>query len=147
VCQTLAYAHAHGVVHRDLKPANVMVGPFGEVLIMDWGLAKIVEPAGERREEVLSTRYSAPLDRDGGPGLATQDGWGTPAYMSPEQARGAVDQLDARCDVFGLGALLCEILTGQPPYTGSDCRAVRDQAAAADLAPAAERLGACGADA
>jgi serine/threonine-protein kinase len=154
VCQTLAYAHARGVIHRDLKPSNVMVGGFGEVQVMDWGLAKD-----------LASRGGQPLEQDGtppgphGPGspdtdaartpALTQQGavLGTPAYMAPEQARGETDALDERCDVFGLGAILCEILTGQPPYVGAKFREVHDGTTRGELGEAFARLDDCGADA
>ncbi|MBX3187830.1 MAG: protein kinase [Labilithrix sp.] len=101
VCDALAYAHHRGVVHRDLKPANIMVGDFGQVYLMDWGLAKLVgsQPASGR-----GALMNAP-----GP-------VGTPDYMAPEQARGNPDDVDARSDVFGVGALLFEVLSGQGPY-------------------------------
>jgi tetratricopeptide (TPR) repeat protein len=115
VCQALAYAHSQGVIHRDLKPSNVMVGAFGEVQVMDWGLAKRLSearPSGSEGEE-RSLTVTAPTATQ-----HTQAGsvLGTPAYMAPEQARGDLKQVDQRSDVFGLGAILCEILTGQPPY-------------------------------
>jgi serine/threonine-protein kinase len=153
VCQTLAYAHAHGVLHRDLKPQNVMVGAFGEVQVMDWGLAKVLASRGRQppdqdgpttaeRTTVIET------DRRDAPEAASQHGavMGTFAYMPPEQARGEVDRLDARCDVFGLGAVLCEILTGAPPYRGTR-EEVRGKAKAGDLQDAAVRLDGCGAEA
>src|SRR5262245_13723505 len=110
VCQTVAYAHSRGILHRDLKPDNIMVGAFGEVQVMDWGLAKVLDRPGEE-----GTVHPASDVR-----LQTQAGTvaGTPAYMAPEQARGEVGQLDARADVFGLGAILCAILTGRPPFLG-----------------------------
>jgi serine/threonine-protein kinase len=149
VCQTVAYAHAHGVLHRDLKPANVMVGAFGEVQVMDWGLAKVIGPAGadEAGPGGLSTVGAVQTGRSG-PEEGSRAGTvlGTPAYMAPEQARGEVRLLDRRTDVFGLGAILCEILTGQPPYApGSGSALLR--AAEADLADALSRLDGCGADA
>jgi serine/threonine-protein kinase len=101
VCDALAYAHHRGVVHRDLKPANVMVGDFGQVYLMDWGLAKLVR----------SQPASGPGALMNAPGPV-----GTPDYMAPEQARGNPADVDARSDVFGLGALLFEILSGQGPY-------------------------------
>lgn len=135
VCQTIAYAHASGVVHRDLKPANVMVGPFGEVLVMDWGLAWSAEGADE------STGPGAAAGPGGGARVA-----GTPAYMAPEQARGRRDAPDPRSDVFALGAILCEILTGAPPYSGDTPAENLLAAAKGWLKEAHERLDACGAD-
>src|SRR5262249_33992604 len=145
VCQAVAYAHSKGVLHRDLKPGNVMVGAFGEVQVMDWGLAKVLlasppEAAAEPAGSVVAAGRAADLED------ATQEGaaLGTWAYMAPEQARGEVDRLDQRCDVFGLGAMLCEVLTGRPPYVGTAAR-VQAQAEVGDLAPARERLARCGA--
>jgi tetratricopeptide (TPR) repeat protein len=146
VCQAMAYAHANGVVHRDLKPSNVMVGAFGEVQVMDWGLAKQLgttagQPAGEE-----SPAFQPTID-DINPAAATQSGtlMGTPAYMPPEQARGEVDRVDKRSDVFSLGAILCEILTGQPPYAGDAIETCR-LAAEGDLTDAQARLASCGVD-
>jgi serine/threonine-protein kinase len=152
VCQTLAYAHARGVIHRDLKPANVMVGAFGEVQVMDWGLAKVLgAPASRGRqppEDVSAIRTERSAGPDTPAGAQTQAGsvLGTPAYMAPEQARGDVNLIDARADVFGLGALLCEILTGRPPFTGPPPEAMR-KAQSAQLKEAHVRLDGCGADA
>ncbi len=139
VCQTVGYAHARGVIHRDLKPANVMVGAFGEVQVMDWGLAKVLERDAE-----------AP----GGPrtaweGIESREGTvtGTPEYMPPEQAAGKRDQIDARSDVFGLGGILCEILTGQPPFVGQKRLDVLIQTVRGNLSDAFARLDRCEADA
>jgi serine/threonine-protein kinase len=129
VCQALAYAHAQGVIHRDLTPSNIMVGAFGEVQVMDWGLAKVLPGAGGAAEE----SGGAPAE-EAGPRTGVV---GTPAYMAPEQARGELELIDARADVFGLGGILCHILTEQPPYTGED---VLRQAAASDLTGAFARL-------
>jgi tetratricopeptide (TPR) repeat protein/tRNA A-37 threonylcarbamoyl transferase component Bud32 len=145
VCQAVAYAHDCGVIHRDLKPANVMVGAFGEVQVMDWGLAKSLADAGDAGEPAAD----APV------GLAAFEAThrtragvvlGTLPYMPPEQARGEVDALDRRCDVFNLGAILCEILTGDPPFRCESHDDVLRRAAAGDLADTFARLDACGAD-
>ena len=124
VCQTLAYAHSRGVVHRDLKPANIMVGPFSEVQVMDWGLACEVGPM--------------PAD------VESPSVMGTPAYMAPEQARG-VAAPDVRADVFALGAILCEILTGAPPFAGGD-GGTFGRASQGETQPALDRLHAEGID-
>src|SRR5262249_4048156 len=127
VCQTVAYAHSRGVIHRDLKPSNVMGGAFGEVQVMDWGLAKGLggssarptgaeagrEPPGRPPESVIESHREAWSHTQTGSLL------GTPAYMPPEQASGDVDRIDTRADVFALGAVLCELLTGQSAYTGT----------------------------
>jgi serine/threonine-protein kinase len=146
VCQAVAYAHSKGVLHRDLKPRNVMVGAFGEVQVMDWGLAKVLAaPPPEAAADATGSPVATV--RTGAADDATQEGWalGTLAYMAPEQARGEVAWLDQRCDVFGLGAMLCEVLTGLPPYVGTG-EELRAQAQVGHLAPARERLSACGAD-
>jgi serine/threonine-protein kinase len=158
VTQAMAYAHAKGVIHRDLKPANIMVGGFGEVQVMDWGLAKVLAEGGIADEERQSRERERAQDvtqirtaRSGSAGSAmdTQAGslLGTPAYMPPEQANGDVALLDRRADVFGLGAILCEILTGHPPYVGRSAEEVCRKAANTDLADAHARLAACAADA
>ncbi|MGE0453343.1 MAG: serine/threonine-protein kinase [Vicinamibacteria bacterium] len=103
ICETVAFAHGQGVLHRDLKPENVMIGAFGEVLVLDWGIAKRVgEPAGP-------PAAAGPAR----PGTAHGAIVGTPAYMAPEQARG--EPVDARADVYGLGAVLHVLLHGAPP--------------------------------
>jgi serine/threonine-protein kinase len=150
VCQTMAYAHARGVVHRDLKPSNVMVGSFGEVQVMDWGLAKVLPRPGAAGEEATADDRATVIAtvRSGSDRDASQAGslLGTPAYMPPEQARGETDGVDERADVFALGAVLCEILTGQPAYVGGSAEELVRQAAGAQLAGALERLDGCGAD-
>jgi serine/threonine-protein kinase len=143
VCQTVAYAHDKGVIHRDLKPSNIMVGNYGEVLVMDWGLAKVLgRDAAEEMTSVVGSVREEDDARQTGPGTAL----GTPAYMAPEQARGEVERVDERADVFGLGAILCEILTGKPPFAGKSAEAMQ-RARQADLAGTCTRLDACGADA
>jgi serine/threonine-protein kinase len=153
VCQTIAYAHSRGVIHRDLKPANVMVGAFGEVQVVDWGLAKVLASGGTADEfAARRSRSSGPdvettRSKGSGSGSRSQVGsvMGTPAYMPPEQARGEVERLDERTDVFALGAILCEILTGKPPYTGETGRTI-EQARMARLEDAHARLDACRAE-
>ncbi|MCI0615433.1 serine/threonine protein kinase, partial [bacterium] len=109
ICEAVAFANAHGVIHRDLKPENIMVGPFGEVLVMDWGVAKVLrnsDPDPAMHSESLATSQ-------------TQHGTviGTKGYMSPEQARGETDGLDQRTDVYSLGAILSFLLTADHPET------------------------------
>jgi serine/threonine protein kinase len=135
VLETVAYAHSKGVMHRDLKPSNIMVGAFGEVQVMDWGLSKVVgaEVTSPEHPDAssLAREDRAASRRDGR--SETGSVMGTPAYMPPEQARGEVDSLDERSDVFSLGAILCEILTGKPPYAGATSREIREKAEAARL--------------
>ncbi|MCE9529592.1 MAG: protein kinase [Planctomycetes bacterium] len=155
VCQTVAYAHSEGIIHRDLKPANIMVSPFGVVNVMDWGVAKILNGIAPSEDDVpwsirepsnIELRSQATDDAPAGNMRGTQLGsvMGTLAYMAPEQARGEIDRLDRRSDVFGLGAILCEILTGQPPYTAPNSAIAHKKAASADLEDAYSRLARCG---
>src|SRR5262245_33010410 len=133
-----------------------MVGSFGEVQVMDWGLAKIVPESAGNEAEAMGNGGSTTLEGEKADNRIpptrsaqqTQTGsvLGTPAYMAPEQAQGRISQLDERCDVFGLGAILCEILTGQPPYGGSEGTDVRFLATTATLTGTYQRLDACGAD-
>jgi serine/threonine-protein kinase len=118
VCDALAYAHHRGVIHRDLKPANIMVGDFGQVYLMDWGLAKLIR--------------NEPASKDGA--LMNAPGpVGTPDYMAPEQARGNPAEMDERSDVFGLGALLYEVLSGQTPYGEGSPQRILSRAAAGEV--------------
>ncbi len=185
ICETVAFANTHGVLHRDLKPQNVMVGEFGEVLVLDWGVAKIVSSSSHgavveasasdnvdpvpgkhggaslghatRRASVLHPRNS----EDGAPQrvdppvsklaptddpnrtrtVATLHGTvlGTPAYMSPEQARGEIDFIDERSDVFALGAILFFLLTGRAPRTPERQPATGDPSRPAEFARTVNR--------
>ena len=149
ICQTMAYAHARGVVHRDLKPANIMIGSFGEVQVVDWGMGKVLASTGVADEQRAAERQAEvsliETVRSGGHGTQSLVGsvMGTPPYMPPEQARGDVDAMDERSDVFSLGAILCEILTGKPPYVGDPIELI-SMAAMAELDGAHARLAACG---
>ena len=143
LCQTIAYAHTHGIIHRDLKPDNVMVGEFGEVQVMDWGLATSVST---EQLPSYSNDTATDYDLEPAPIRSTRSGViaGTPAYMSPEQATG---QPDRRTDVFALGAILCEILTGDPPYVARSSREVYEKSINAELDDAFRRLNRSEADA
>jgi hypothetical protein len=146
VCTAVAFAHERGMIHRDLKPSNVMLGEFGEVLVLDWGMAKALS-ASPRPSQVPSKPVlpSTPIgEQTTGPeGPETRSGQikGTLAFMSPEQARAEASLISKASDVFGLGGILCVILTGQSPYTQTT------QALAGDLTEAFARIDSCGADA
>lgn len=114
VCQAIAFAHSRGVLHRDLKGQNVVIGNFGEVIVLDWGLAKFV-----REQDATAPAIDADDEDIRSATLAGQV-MGTPGYMAPEQAAGRIESIDVRTDVYGLGAILYEILTGTPPFTGND---------------------------
>lgn len=148
ICQAVAYAHSQGLLHRDLKPQNVMVGDFGDVQVMDWGLAKVLgghaETPDDRAPRADPVRPTPSESSD----TRTLAGsvLGTPAFMPPEQATGAVGEVDRRSDVFGLGGILAVILTGQPPYVAGDPDAARGLAVGAKLGDCSARLDGCGAD-
>jgi hypothetical protein len=149
ICHALAYAHSRNVVHRDLKPANVMIGDFGEVYVMDWGLAKVLVSGGQK-PPVTTSRTEGPLSPLAGvvrmgPAVEadlTRDGdvLGTPAYMPPEQAAGRISDVDQRSDVYALGAILYEMLTLESPIdTEGDFMEVLLRAAAGIIVPPEQR--------
>ncbi|MCU0723057.1 MAG: serine/threonine protein kinase, partial [Planctomycetes bacterium] len=154
VCDAVAFAHSRGVIHRDLKPDNVMVGAFGEVLVMDWGLSRVSAGGSPGDPEAPSPVAPAGADPSGGGaaprgkqpgtksgGSRTIDGqvMGTPSYMPPEQAAGRVAEVDARSDVFALGGILYRILAQEPPYDGDTAEEVLRRAAGRDLLPPRRR--------
>ncbi|CAN5477506.1 hypothetical protein BH11PLA2_BH11PLA2_17170 [soil metagenome] len=149
IAQAVGYAHAHDVIHRDLKPSNIMVGAFGEVQVMDWGLAKIVGSTNPSTSilDTLPDHTEIRIERDSN--FVTQAGsaLGTPAFMPPEQAVGDLEQLSPRSDVFGLGGILCMMLTGQPPFLGRDAKSTRILAAQGKTTDAFTRLDNTGAEA
>jgi len=132
-CNAVAYAHSRGVLHRDLKPGNVMLGPYGETLVVDWGLAK---PIG--RPEGVPASMEGTLRPSAGSGLTPTrlgSAIGTPAYMSPEQAAGRLDELGPASDVYSLGAVLYSPLTGRAPFTDAELEAVLRKVQAGDFSP------------
>jgi eukaryotic-like serine/threonine-protein kinase len=124
VCDAVAFAHSRGVLHCDIKPGNILVGTFGQVYMVDWGLAIVgATPVMPNEMPTLVVAGDSNLDAGGGP-------CGTPAFMSPEQARGARNRFDERTDVFGLGAVLYNILTGIPPFDSADVATCLEKATA-----------------
>jgi tRNA A-37 threonylcarbamoyl transferase component Bud32 len=145
ICEAVAFAHTRDVIHRDLKPSNVMLDEFGEALVMDWGIAKAL--AGRPLPAPLpptpfplSPSVGGAETGAAGPETMPGQAKGTPAFMAPEQARGEARRVGKSSDVFGLGGILCEMLTGQPPFARAG------QAVAGDLMEAFARLDGCGAD-
>lgn len=142
ICQAVAYAHDKRVIHRDLKPQNIMVGEHGEVQIMDWGLAKVLSDSTKHENPVripVVENVRVAADQTAATVL------GTYAYMSPEQAAGSIE-IEYRSDVFSLGAILCHLLTGKPPYVASQLQELSELARHADTSDAELRLKNCGAD-
>ena len=121
VAEPLAFAHSKGVLHRDLKPENIMIGSFGEVLVLDWGVAKVkAAPSDDGGESRNGAAPSAGSSGPDAPATAHGEVLGTRGYMSPEQARGEVNAVDERTDVFGLGGILFFMLTGHAPEEFGD---------------------------
>lgn len=126
VCDAVAFAHSKGIIHRDLKPENIMLGEYGEVLVMDWGLAKILNEPEELSPE--RKRLFAPKRDEPEPsGSLEGDIMGTPQFMAPEQVEGRINDLDARTDIYALGGILYSILTLRPPFTGATLGEVFDK--------------------
>jgi eukaryotic-like serine/threonine-protein kinase len=122
VCNTIEYAHSRGVLHRDLKPSNIMLGKYGETLVVDWGLAKAL---GERDTEAEETELTLiPSSGSGSSETVAGSAIGTPAYMSPEQAEGRIEKISAASDVYSLGATLYALLTGKEPFAEQNLAAV-----------------------
>jgi eukaryotic-like serine/threonine-protein kinase len=134
VCNAIAYAHSRGVIHRDLKPANILLGPYGETLVVDWGLAKVV---GRDDPTPLSAaeRTLRPEWHSGTSETMAGSAIGTPSYMSPEQAEGRTDRIGPASDIYGLGATLYGLVTGQPPLEGIDIDKLLRRVRQGDIPP------------
>jgi serine/threonine protein kinase len=139
-CDAVAFAHAHGVIHRDLKPQNIMIGSFGEVLVLDWGVAKLLRP-DEVSSEAVTLRLKPTTTRQSNPEETSQGTViGTPHFMAPEQARGEVETLDERSDVYSLGAILYFLLTNQLPPRSDGEAATNPRSIDSSITRAAEAV-------
>ncbi len=135
VCETMAFAHEHGVIHRDLKPANIMIGTHGETYVMDWGLAKVLDQnklnvgAFHEPESLVEEKGERESFGPESDALLTTEGTviGTPSYMSPEQARGELESIGPASDVYSVGAMLYHLLQGHPPFLEPDEQASSSQ--------------------
>jgi serine/threonine-protein kinase len=136
VCEGVEYAHSRGVIHRDIKPANILLGPYGETLLVDWGLAKVTGWDEPPAAGAMDPEPAADSNRTV-PGSAV----GTPAYMSPEQAAGRIEEIGPATDVYGLGATLFTLLTGRPPWQGSAQEVIERVRAGASRSPRAVNPG------
>ena len=124
LCQAIAFAHDRGVLHRDIKPPNIMVGEFGETVVLDWGVAKVKKEPDMYEEEIRATSSLFGMEEKDWKETAYGTAIGTPHYMPPEQAQGLLDEIDERSDVYALGAVLYEILTGHVPFHGKSAREI-----------------------
>ncbi len=146
ICQAIAHAHTKNVIHRDLKPQNIMVGSYGEIQVMDWGLAKVFREKSASINDQFGPPCQSVMERARQAMDKTAEAAiGTDPYTPPEQARNATTT-DSRSDVFSLGAILCQLLTGSPPYRGTTQREVQRMAINAELAEANSRLSQSSAD-
>ena len=137
ICDGMAYAHSRRVVHRDLKPDNIMIGSFGEVLILDWGLAKVVAEDGQEQAETEEgITDDAAASGGASDGFATMQGQikGTPNFMAPEQAEGRIKDIDTRTDIYALGAILYNILTLHPPVSGTSVKEILEKVTSSNIA-------------
>ncbi len=144
VCQSLAYSHSQRILHLDIKPSNIMIGAFGEVHVMDWGLARECKPSQKGCVAPSSEQDCGSQFAGASAEIEPCEVGGTPAHMSPEQARG--EEVATSADVFGLGALLCEILTGRPPYRGKDQKRIHAYAMGGKIEDAYRGLDKCNRD-
>src|SRR5580658_1745858 len=137
VCDAVSFAHSRGVLHRDLKPANIMVSEFGQVYVLDWGIAHLLPPTAASIRRVRPDEDEAKNRGQDPPGVLV----GTPSYMAPEQLRGMHGSLDERTDVFALGATLYQILTGQAPVTSEIIRAIWTRQTPQAIVPPEDLIG------